>query len=1151
MSRGYRLPRASAGATILFITLAVAPRAAAADLGAAIAKAIATGDYAAAEAIASEFEQESAKGGSLSDAHLAALDLRVKALILNGRARDPESLALARLAMGRQGDAASSTGSVRLQAVLNLADTLAGATNFDAAVRVLERQLAVWGETSERVDRADLLDHLAIVELQADHTDRAVGSAERAIAIRRASTESSNAALASTLLVSALALQRHGQYRSAGTAIREAVSLLAATQPAHPTYAEALSLLSLQVWFEGNLVEAHDLSQQALDLARQVLRKDHPLVAQTLRRLAVNKILLGDIGNAHNLLEEALGVASRAFPTGHIDVWPYLNDLAEAHRTLGHYSDARRLLERGRRIAESQLGQWHDSVATSLHNLALVDAAIGDYERARQEQILATSIWERVLGPRHPFVAVALTELAEVYRAGGAAHLALPLLRRALTIRQQRLGARHPDVARTLTDLSATLLALDDIDAAEDAIGKALAVWGSVGGAETLDTAKTYRSAGAVYGARGQWKTAKEFYGRSLAVLEGVLGRAHPSFAEALADMAAVLNRLKEHDDAIVAAAEAERNGQAHLRLTIQTLSERQGLTYAAQRPRAIDTLFAEAPTSTAGARAAFDSLIRGRALVLDEMIARRGSTAYEDGAAVTRARLAAARQQLANLAIKGTGSLTVQQYNELLAAARLKSDALEADLAAASAPFRETLSRSRVGLAEVRAHLPLGSALVSYVRFRRPVTGVGQTWAYLALVLTSADSEPAVIDLGRAEEVDSLVVEWRRQVQSTSQPRFRVGGVTGSNVGTTLRRRVWDPVAMLIGQSRRAFVVPDGALSLLPLAGLPTERGRFLIEDGPTIHYLATERDLVPQQMTTKGTGLLALGGPAFDDASSFAAGRPLVNKSIPVAPDITRGRGLPPCSEVQRLRFDALPGSKREIETIGQRWQEWILETSDRRVDMLAGESATESALKARSPGHRVLHIATHGFFIDDDCAEGRPGTRSVGRIVGAKTSTPAPTRTRRNKAEVVEPVSPLLRAGLALAGANRRALAAQDDEDGILTAAEVASLSLEGTEWAVLSACDTGLGEAVDGEGVLGLRRAFQIAGAHSVIMSAWAVDDDVTGQWMDALYDSRLVRRLETDEAIRAAGLTLLARRRDRGLDVNPFYWAGFVAAGDWR
>src|SRR5206468_2439199 len=136
-----------------------------------------------------------------------------------------------------------------------------------------------------------------------------------------------------------------------------------------------------------------------------------------------------------------------------------------------------------------------------------------------------------------------------------------------------------------------------------------------------------------------------------------------------------------------------------------------------------------------------------------------------------------------------------------------------------------------------------------------------------------------------------------------------------------------------------------------------------------------------------------------------------------------------------------------------------------------------------------------------------------------------------------------NPLLLSGLALAGANHRASAGPDEEDGILTAEEIASLDLSSIEWAVLSACNTASGDIRVGEGVLGLQRAFQIAGAHTLVMSLWPVDDKATRHWMEHLYDDHLRRGLDTAEAVRSAMQSVLADRRRKGLDTHPFYWAG--------
>ena len=280
---------------------------------------------------------------------------------------------------------------------------------------------------------------------------------------------------------------------------------------------------------------------------------------------------------------------------------------------------------------------------------------------------------------------------------------------------------------------------------------------------------------------------------------------------------------------------------------------------------------------------------------------------------------------------------------------------------------------------------------------------------------------------------------------------------------------------------------------------------------------------------------GLLALGGPAFDDASSFSRIAPV--RPVP-QPDTTASAAAvsslrSSCGSLQSARFEPLKGTAREVREVAAQW-------SGSPAEILEGRAASERAFKREAPGHRVIHLATHGFFLDDACSP-RPGTRSVG---GLSASTP-----RKVKSPLSD--NPLLLSGLAMAGANRRGIAGPEDEDGILTAEEVAGLNLSGVEWAVLSACDTGLGEIRAGEGVFGLRRAFQVAGVRTVIMSLWSVDDDATRLLMRALYRGRLQRSLPTAEALQAASLTVLRDRRARGQSTHPFYWGAFVAAGDWR
>jgi CHAT domain-containing protein len=184
----------------------------------------------------------------------------------------------------------------------------------------------------------------------------------------------------------------------------------------------------------------------------------------------------------------------------------------------------------------------------------------------------------------------------------------------------------------------------------------------------------------------------------------------------------------------------------------------------------------------------------------------------------------------------------------------------------------------------------------------------------------------------------------------------------------------------------------------------------------------------------------------------------------------------------------------------------------------------------------------VATHGFFLGGRCPSALDSGRGIGGLAPAEGA---------RRPEVPAWESPLLLSGLALAGANHRSAAGPDEEDGVLTAEEVAAMDLSGVEWVVLSACDTGAGEFTTGEGVLGLRRAFQVAGAGTLVMSLWAVEDELARRWMRALYEGRLLKGLPTAEAVREAARAVLRERRQNHQSTHPFYWAAFVAAGDWR
>jgi CHAT domain-containing protein len=311
--------------------------------------------------------------------------------------------------------------------------------------------------------------------------------------------------------------------------------------------------------------------------------------------------------------------------------------------------------------------------------------------------------------------------------------------------------------------------------------------------------------------------------------------------------------------------------------------------------------------------------------------------------------------------------------------------------------------------------------------------------------------------------------------------------------------------------------------LNLVPFAALVDEHDQYLVERY-SISYLTSGRDLLRLRETAASRQ-----PPVVIADPQFGAARP----ATPSAENARRS------ADMGRMQFSRLAGTAQEAAALGAELN---------GVRVLTREQATEAALKSIG-GPRVLHVATHGFFLPDQLHDFLEGGRGGADAASA------------SRAE-----NPLLRSGVALAGANERSSAG--GEDGILTALEAAGLDLWGTKLVVLSACETGLGEVKNGEGVYGLRRALVLAGSESQVMSLWQVADEATRDLMTAYY-ARLQAGEGRAEALRAVQLEMLrggAREGDgaqasRGLGGqaaekpadrgHPFYWAAFIQSGEWK
>lgn len=919
-----------------------------------------------------------------------------------------------------------------------------------------------------------------------------------------------------------------------------------------------------------------------------------------LFRLGQLESNLTNFATAHQYLEEGVAMSERVAPESYHLV-KNLNELAILEEDEGDLPAARRHFQRVLGIVE----KLHRDVDFIYINLGTVAILQYDFASARDYFERALALFQRD-APNAMGVPVALSDLAATFYQQGDLASALEYRQRAFVLYRDKVG-ESIDTAVELSGLGDISRDQGNLSSAADYYQKALKMREKLA-PDSLHVSNSLHDLAKLERARGNKNLAMEYDRRALQLgqkscpnswcvpgilndlgelafeqgdlassenylrqavdsREKSLGPMHPDLARSLNSLALAVAALGRNPEALEAALRAENIGAEHLRVSVRTLSERQALAYEGIRASGLDLALtlAAGGTNTPLARSqVFDALIRSRALVFDELAARHRS-AYGSGdleVAQLAEQLSSARAQLATLVFRGAGDGTPDAYRKLLDGARDRKEKDERMLAEKSIAFRQEQARAQLGLKEIAAFLPRGAALVAFVRYARhnlQRPGANKLApepipSYAAFVLHAGKREPEFVPLGAAREIESLLAAWRRDIARQTEAvniSAKTGETSYRRAGAALRRRIWDPLAAGLGDAREVFVVPDAALHLVSLASLPVASSQYLVETGPLIHYLSTERDLVPAQ-SRHGEGILLVGNPAFDQAGKLTVA--MNQQSAPTgAASGTTGtllRGTrSACGTFQTLRFSPLPGSQQEAENIAALWKQSSAREgvqtmrgsaslgSRGELRQMTGAEASPEAFEQFAPGKRVLHVATHGFFLEGSCES------AVQRRSDAKT--------RDESFLPVTAENPLLLSGLAFAGANHRASARPGETDGILTAEEIAGIDLEGVDWAVLSACDTGVGEIKVGEGVFGLRRAFQVAGAKTVIMSLWPVEDETTRQWMETLYREHFLNGKDTRESVQAASLQILRERRAKHQSTHPFYWGAFIAAGDWH
>jgi CHAT domain-containing protein len=502
-------------------------------------------------------------------------------------------------------------------------------------------------------------------------------------------------------------------------------------------------------------------------------------------------------------------------------------------------------------------------------------------------------------------------------------------------------------------------------------------------------------------------------------------------------------------------------------------------------------------------------------------------------------AELRAVSARLGTLSLLAPEVAISKVRREEIAQLSAQKESLEGKIALASHEFRSA-ARS-ITAAEIQSALPADVALVDFLMYfashpQAKGKGVGLVWEHrLAAFVLRREGPVQLVDLGLVEPISEAVDAWRADFGNSAEAR---------KAAAQLRERLWIPIEKCLREATKVLVSPDGALGKLPLGALPgNEPGSYLIETYAITTIPSPQSLLDPGRQgagAIAASGLLVVSGVDYNRHASPAK---------QVSPRIATARAA------GEARFQPLPGTTAEAAAIQKLFGDNL---AGEKLTLLAGDAAEEHTVVRATDKHRYLHLATHGYFAAAKYKSALSRSIHVGPDSDAEFASN----------QSLAGYHPGLLSGLALAGANEP----NEVDDGILTAEEVSSLNLGSVELVVLSACETGLGERAGGEGLLGLQRAFQVAGAKTVIASLWSVPDQSTRLLMVRFYENLWQRKMGKSEALREAQLWMLRRGGDlpevrrelvaRGLDevasapaaerrLPPYFWAAFVASGDCR
>jgi CHAT domain-containing protein len=873
----------------------------------------------------------------------------------------------------------------------------------------------------------------------------------------------------------------------------------------------ALMGVSGMLWAQNNLDEAEPYVQRALALTKKLDGEKSLMYAGQLTTYAALLQMHNEYSSSERLYEQALAVQeSLAKSKNDLSLLGPIQQLASIYWQTNQPVKAKALYDRAIAIVTNAPDVNVQTHASTLWSIAMSYHYGGRDDLAKPLFDQSIALYTKEVArldkdkPDDPMLPVILGQLGYNYRQIDDLANAEKVFKRVIAIDEKSRGYSGYEgvLAEIVRANGHPKQALDLYEKAEQQMAKISPLSGRAYDTTIADVLREL----------GEYKRAEKLLLDYRVYAEKTYGKRHPMYGMLEHSLASLYMASGETAKAEQTLASSLEIAEKELVNVLRTGTESDHAIYFSKNNYQLDLAvnfgLTYAPKSTIAARLGMTTLLRRKGRVLDAAAASMATIRSKLSPADKKLLddLASARAQLAKLTVAGPAATGPDDYAKSIVTLEDQIQKLEIEVGKKSAAYRAT--SMPIELAPIQKLMPKDAKLVELVNFqpydpKSPyrINPILPPRRYAAYVL-AGKGDPALIDLGPASVIDEAVEKFRKAVSNPKNTKV-------GDLGNALYKLTIGKLAPALGTTTDVLLAPDGTLNVVPFSALVDDNGKLLL-DTFTFTYLTSGRDLLRLAIKSKAQG----GGVIFADPAFDAT---------QAAPGAEGSRGAR-AADLSGLMWPQLPGTGQEADEV---------EKTFTGLTEYRGAKATEGALKALH-GPKILHLATHGFFLNDEPPKKSRGAEQQATPVAIPL--PGQSVAPQSGAE-----NPLLRSGLALAGANKLS---SGEEDGILTSMEASGLDLWGTKLVVLSACDTGNGKVTNGEGVYGLRRALVIAGAEGLVMSLWQVDDLATRDLMAGYY-TRLKAGKPRSSALRDVQREIAGRDKYK----HPYYWAAFVAEGD--